>query len=146
MAQLSDNTNGIPTVVSMGSVVAVLLWMQHARDIRLAEERKKEQDTNEARERRLQSRIESLEEQHSNQFATLASKQNECAVRQLEATVRNEQMMKKVESTLGEFNSALQIFVQGRPCLLERMKESSKDVQTTETITFRNPGESSDAE
>lgn len=145
LAQLPD-TNGIPTVVSMGSVVAILLWMTHQRDQRQSEERKAEREVAEAREVRQQKRIESLEEQHADQFASLAAKQNECAIRQLEATVRNEQMMSKVEATLGEFNSALQVFVAGRPCLLERMNEGKGNVERTETVTIRGSGEPADAE
>jgi len=117
-AQVADSPSAIPTVVSMGSVVGILLWMQHSREQRQSLERQKESEIAEKRESRLMNRIEVLERTHGDEYAILAQKQNEIASKQLEATIKSETMMNDVRSCLERFQMTVEAFSAARPCLL----------------------------
>ena len=97
-------------VISMGGVVAILLWMQHAREQRQSSEKIAMDRITAEREQRLLGRIEKLECGNDEKLMQLIERQMVCSA-------KTDTLLIEVEKTMSTFNHTIQAFVEARPCL-----------------------------
>ena len=102
--------NNLFNVLSMGTVVGILLWMQHAREQRQSTEKIEMDKITAARETRLLQRIEKLESGNDEKLMQLIERQMVCSA-------KTDTLLIEVEKTMSTFNHTIQAFVEARPCL-----------------------------
>jgi hypothetical protein len=115
-------------VASMGTVVGILLWMQHAREQRQSMERNTDKELSDKREERLLKRIEMLEEGNDVKLHALIERQLQCAT-------KTDALLVRVEETLATFNQTIRRFTEGRPCLVLEHDDHVTIKQTTQART-----------
>jgi len=106
-AQVVDGSNAIPTTITMGSVVAILLWMQSKRD-----------EVSAKREEALMSRVSKLEDDAHSKLMAIIERQLQSQVRTEDVQSDMRQSSEQMRAGLGEVQRLLQRMINERPCLL----------------------------
>ena len=106
-AQAIDGSGAIPTTITMGSVVAILLWMQSKREEVAAK-----------REEALMGRVSKLEDDAHSKLMTIIEKQIRSQSESEECMENMTNSQVAMNSMLVEVKQVLKQICNDRPCLL----------------------------
>lgn len=107
LAQVSDPGGAIPTTITMGSVVAILLWMQSKRE-----------EVSAKREEALMNRVSKLEDDAHSKLMAIIERQLQSQVRSEDVQADMQRVAEQQRSALTEVQRLLQRMINERPCLL----------------------------
>lgn len=115
LAQAIEGTGAIPTTITMGSVVAILLWMQSKRE-----------EVSAKREEALMNRVSKLEDDAHSKLMAIIERQLQSQVRSEDVHADMQRCAEQQRTALGEVQRLLQRIVNERPCLLAERQENAQ--------------------